>query len=177
MAVTALAATGQIRADKVLSSLLTTYLLGGLDSDHVASIELRSDAEAGVGLMFLDYKQGTMQTLLLRTDVGIRYADQRPFQYYPTPLGLPELQELSPRIGVAFRYAPTKDFVFSEQAEVIPDVLDPNPVFLNNTTQLTAHLVKSLSLAVSFVLNYNSQPPPGKLPTDTALNVSAELAF
>ncbi|MHB8421001.1 MAG: DUF481 domain-containing protein [Myxococcales bacterium] len=175
--VTALAASGQLRADRVLAKLLTVYLLTGADTDHVASIELRSYGEGGVGLVWLDRKTAGLQTLLLRTDIGVRYADQRQFQYYPVPMSLPELQELSPRVGLAFRYAASKDLVFSEQAEVIPDVLGPNPVLVNDTTQITAHLVGALSLAASFVLAYDSVPPPNKLPTDTALNVSAEVSF
>ncbi len=177
MTVSALAASGQLRGDRVLSQFLTVYLLGGLDTDHVASIELRSYAEAGVGLVFLDRKEGALQTLLFRTDVGVRYADERQFQYYPVALGLPDLEELSPRVGIAFRYAPTKDLVISEQAEVIPDVLNPNPILVNDTTQITAHLVKALSLALSFVLAYDSVPPVPKLQTDTTLNLAAQLSF
>ncbi|HUB08232.1 MAG TPA: DUF481 domain-containing protein [Myxococcales bacterium] len=175
--VTALAASGQLRGDRVLAKLLTVYLLTGADTDHVASIELRSYGEGGVGLVWLDHKVGGLQTLLLRTDIGVRYADQRQFQYYPVQMSLPELQELSPRVGVALRYAATKDLVFSEQVEVIPDVLSPNPVLVNNTTQINAHLVGALSLAASFVLAYDSVPPPMKVSTDTALNLGAEVSF
>jgi putative salt-induced outer membrane protein YdiY len=176
-AVSALLASGQVRVDRVLSPLALAYLLGGADTDHIASIELRSYGEAGVSLRWLDRKEGDFQKVLLATDIGVRYADLRQFQYFPTEEELPELQELSPRISLAFRYALNKEVIFNEAAEVMPDVLSPNTVLFNNATSVTAHLVKALSLAVGFRVTYDSTPAPNKVSTDTALNVGFEIAL
>ncbi len=176
-AISALLASGQVRVDRVLSPLALVYLLGGADTDHIASIELRSYGEAGVSLRWLDRKEGDFQKVLLSTDIGIRYADLRQFQYFPTEEDLPELQELSPRVSLAFRYALNKEVIFNELAEVMPDVLTPNTVLFNNATTVTAHLVKALSLAVGFRITYDSTPAPMKVSTDTALNVGFEVAL
>jgi putative salt-induced outer membrane protein YdiY len=176
-AVSALLASGQVRVDRILSPLALVYLLGGADTDHIASIELRSYGEAGVSLRWIDRKEADFQKVLLTTDIGVRYADLRQFQYFPAQETLPELDELSPRISLAFRYALNKEVIFNEAAEVMPDVLSPNTVLFNNATSVTAHLVKALSLAVGFRITYDSTPAPTKVPTDTALNVGFEIAL
>jgi hypothetical protein len=176
-AISALLASGQVRVDRLLSPLALVYLLGGADTDHISSIELRSYGEAGVALRWIDRKEGDFQQTLLRTDLGVRYADEQQFQYFPTEESLPELHELSPRFAVAFRYALNKEVIFNEFAEIIPDVLSPNVILFNDATNLTAHLVKALSLAVGFRVTYDSVPAPNKVSTDTALNVGFEVAL
>jgi hypothetical protein len=175
--VSALLASGQLRADKLLSPLASVYGLAGADTDHIASIELRAYGEAGAAIRWIDRKEGDFQKVLLRTDLGLRYADDRQHQYFPSEASLPELDELSPRIALAFRYALNKEVIFNEFAEVIPDVLNPNPVLFNEAADVTAHLVKALSLVVGFRLTYDSIPAPNKVSTDTALNVGFEVAL
>ena len=171
--ITALQASGQLRGDRIVTKLMSVYLLTGADTDHIASIEFRGYGEGGGSIFWLDRKENGIQTLLLQTDVGFRYAKENQFQYFPVQKALPSLDMLSPRFGGTFRYAIGKSAVFSETAEVIPDVLDPHTVLADSTTTLAAHITETVSLAAGYQLSYISVPAPGKVPTDAALNLWA----
>jgi putative salt-induced outer membrane protein YdiY len=173
--VLALAGSLQMRLDYRFTPALSVYVLGGAEADHVASVEFRGIAEGGIGYIWIDVKQGELEKVLFRTDLGFRYANESRFQYYPTPtMSLPGVVLYAPKLGVAFRYAFTKDVVFFESAEVLPNVVGDSRVVVNNVSKFTAALVTSLSLAVSFTVNYDSAPAPMKKSTDTALSVGLE---
>ncbi|MHB1844682.1 MAG: DUF481 domain-containing protein [Deltaproteobacteria bacterium] len=175
--ITALQASGQLRLDRLVSKLFSVYLLTGADTDHIASIEFRGYGEGGGSIFWLNRKEKDVQTLLLQTDVGFRYAKENQFQYFPVEARLPSLDMVSPRFGLSFRYAIGKNAVVSEVAEVIPDVLAPHTTLADSTTNLSAHLTESLALAVGYQLSYISVPAPGKVPTDAALNLGLEVSL
>ena len=173
----ALAAGAQLRGDRRLTERVSAYLLTGADTDHVKSVELRAIGEAGSGITWVDVKEGELQKSRLRTDLAFRYADESRFQYYPTLRNVPDATLIAPRFGVAYRYALNKDVVFMQDAEVMPNVVGASRVLVNSLTKLTARLVASLSLGVSFAVAHDSLPAPGKVPTDTALSVGLELGL
>lgn len=175
--VTALAAGLQGRGDRRLSELVSIFLLAGAETDHVKSVEYRGYGEGGLGLLWLDRKQGKLQKALLRTDLAFRFAEESRFQYYPTPENIDDIRLLAPRVGVAFRYALTEDVLFFQDAEVMINVVGDSRVVANSTTRLSARLIGSLALGTSFQVQYDSLPAEGKLPTDTALSVLLEVGF
>ncbi|MFN7135130.1 MAG: DUF481 domain-containing protein, partial [Myxococcales bacterium] len=175
--VTALAAALQLRGDRRFTQLVSGYLLTGAETDHVKSVEYRAYGESGVGLLWLDRKRGDLQKLLLRTDLAVRYAEESRFQYYPSPLNVPDLTLIAPRLGVAFRYALTEDVRFFQDTEALLNVVGATRVVVNSTTRLSARLIGALALGTSFLVQYDSQPAPGKVPTDTALSVQLEVGF
>ena len=67
------------------------------------------------------------RTSSLRTDLAFRYSRERRYQYYPTPVDLADVDLGGPRVGVAFSYGLSKDTVFTEDAEAIPNVLGRLP--------------------------------------------------
>ncbi len=181
-AVNALAAGALIRGDKVLAPESSVYVLGGTDTDHVASLELRYYGEAGAGIFWFNQKQGDFQKLLLRTDVGFRGDEDSRFQYYgtatdPTSHAIASLTFLGPRFGVAFRYALNHEVVFGEEAEILENLDKASRTLVNSSTKLSAHLAKQLSFAVSFLVAYDSEPAMGKVSTDTGLTIGLEAAF
>jgi hypothetical protein len=181
--VTALSAGLQARGDRRFSDTTSLYLLAGVDTDHLASIESRPFGEVGVALIWFDEKQGDLAKTSLRTDLGFRYGREYRFQYYPThvgPSGNPALAEVdivAPRLGVAYRYAVSKDIIFTEDVSAIGNVVDQTRLLFTSTSKLASRLTEKVSLGVSFVVNDDTAPAPGKVATDTALSVGLEVGF
>lgn len=175
--VVALSAGLQLRGDRRLTESLSTFLLAGAETDHVKSVEVRGIGEAGIGLQWWDEKRADGGSSSLRTDLAFRFVRETRFQYYPTRVDLPDLDLGGPRLGVDFRYGLSKDILFSEEAEVVPNILGDARVLFTSRTQLISKLTEDLSLATSFLVQYDSAPAAGKQSTDTALSVSLEVAF
>jgi hypothetical protein len=175
--VVALSAGLNLRGDRRLTESLSTFLLAGAETDHVKSVEVRGIGEAGIGLQWWDEKRADGGSSSLRTDLAFRYVRETRFQYYPTRVDLPDLDLGGPRVGVDFRYGLSKDILFSEEAEVVPNILGDARVLFTSRTQLISKLTEDLSLSTSFLVQYDSAPAPGKQDTDTALSVSLEVAF
>ncbi len=179
--VTAMMGSLEARGDRRFSDTLSLYLLLGLDADHLKSIEGRPIAELGVSQIWFDQKIGDFQKSTLRTDLGVRAGREYRFQYYPTQQDLPDVDMLAPRVGVFYRYAFTKDVIFTEEASALVNVINSGDTsgrtLLTSVTKLSSRLVGSLSLGVGFAVNHDTQPPPPKVKTDTALTVGLEVGI
>ncbi|WP_224367759.1 DUF481 domain-containing protein [Hyalangium versicolor] len=175
--VVALSAGVDVRVDRRFTPVVSGYLLAGAQTDHVKSVEVRGIGEAGAGISWWDEKTPDGRTTSLRTDLAFRFSRETRFQYYPTPLDLEDVDLGGPRVGVAFSYGLTKDTVFTEQAEAIPNVLGESRLLVNSTSTLAVGLSETLTIGTSFVLQYDSAPPPGKVSTDTALSANVSIAF
>lgn len=175
--VTALNAGLQLRGDRRFSEKISGYLLASAETDHVTSVEFRGSGEAGVGIIWWDLKRSDGGESFLRTDLAFRYGRERRFQYYPTPLDLPDVSLGGPRFGVVFRYGLTSDISFLEDLSVLPSLIEGSRLLVNSQTQLTVKLTKTLAIATTFLVQSDSQPAEGKLPTDTSLSVSATVNF
>ena len=175
--VLALNATLQLRGDRRFTDRVSGYLLAGTDTDHVKSVEYRSYGEAGVGLIWFDQKQADGSQSFLRTDLGFRGAKESRFQYYPVPLKIGDKDLAAPRLGAEFRYGVTKDLLFLQQAEVLENVTGDPRTLVNTLSKLSVRLVRTLAIGASFTVGYDSQPAPGKVPTDTALALNLDYSI
>jgi len=181
--VTALGGTLQARGDRRFSDTTSLYLLAGIDTDHLQSIESRPFGEVGVALIWFDEKQGDLAKTSLRTDLGFRYGREYRFQYYPVHVGpsgdpaLAEVDIVAPRLGVAYRYAVNKDIIFTEEVSAIANVVDTARLLFSSTSKLASRLTQKVALGVSFVVNDDTVPAPGKVSTDTALSVGLEIGL
>ncbi|MGC4119176.1 MAG: DUF481 domain-containing protein [Myxococcales bacterium] len=175
--VNALNASFQARGAFRFTNRYSAYLVGGIDTDHVASIEERPFGEAGVGILWLDEMEGDLSKLKLNTDVAFRYAKEIRFQYYPEKMNLPDVDIAAPRIGLAFRYALNKNVIFTEDAEVLPNILGEVRWLVNSNTKISARVVNPLSIYISLLVKYDSKPAQGKVDTDTALAFGVEAGF
>jgi hypothetical protein len=174
--VNALAAGAKVRGDRSVDEVTLFIAVGG-DTNHVKSVEFVGFGEAGAGIVWMQRKEANFERVFLRTDLSVHYERESDFQYYPAPQALPERQLLGPRISGVFRYALKKEILFSQDAEDIPNILGDARLRLNANTKLASRLTETLSMNVSFQLQYDSEPPPTKLSTDTALTVGVELAL
>lgn len=176
--VTAYAASGQLRLDRKFGEVWTVYVLGGVEADHVASVEYRTIGELGVAAQWLDRKEADWQRLALRTDLGLRYGHEARHQYYGTPQGpLPGVELLAPRFGLAFRYGFSKEVFFTEEAEVFPSLTGESRVQVKSVAKLSSRLTKAVTLGVGYTVAFDSRPAVGKERTDTALTALLEVGF
>lgn len=175
--VVALGANADVRVDRRFTPVVSGYVLAGALTDHVKSVEVRGTGEAGAGISWWDEKSPDGKFSTLRTDLAFRYFRETRFQYYPTRLDVEDVDLGGPRVGVSFAYGLSKDTVFTEEAEAIPNVLGESRLLVNSTSKLTVGLTDSLSVGTSFVLQYDSSPPAGKVSTDTALAANVQVSF
>ena len=177
--VTALNAAVGARADRRFDEQVSLYLTLGIDADHLKSIEARPMGELGVSYIWFDVKEGDLQKTSFRTDLGIRGGREYRFQYYPTPLNIPDVDLVAPRLGIAYRYAFTKEIIFTEEASGLINVVgDTSGRWLwNSTSKLSSRLFSKVSLGVGFVVNHDTHPAPGKVRTDTATTIGLEVGI
>lgn len=180
--VTALRALFTARVDRSIASFATLYALAGLETDHVKSVELRGYGELGSGIIFYEKKEPDFERSYLRGDVAFRVSHESRFQYFgdanfAANTGLPDATMVGPRVGAVFRYALNKELRFSEEAEILPNLVGEARYLINSTTKLNAHLTRALSITASFLINFDSAPAGGKKTTDTALTLGVEAAF
>ncbi|MFB1480138.1 DUF481 domain-containing protein [Corallococcus sp. RDP092CA] len=178
--VVALNAGLELRGDRRFTEQISGYLLAGVDTDHIKSIEARPYGEAGASILWVDTKKdekaGTREATL-RTDFAFRYARETRFQYYPVRLDLEDVDLGGPRFGALFRYGISKDIIFQEEAEILVSVITDSRILFSSQSQVMASLTDALALGVGFLVKSDSAPPPGKVSTDTALSFNLTVAL
>ena len=175
--VTALNGSFRARGERRLGQAFTVYLAGGGGADHVASIELQLYAEPGVSLLWWEEKEADFVRSSLQTDLGFRAMRENRFQYFPVAKDLEDKNVYAPRAALSFRYALSRRAVFTEEAEVLPNVLDPKDIRLTSTSTLTAQILEGVGLALSFKVRHIGAPAEGKVPTDTELSAGVSWTF
>ena len=50
-----------LRGDRNIASFASIFVLGGLETDHVKSVELRGLVELGTGIKFYELKEGELE--------------------------------------------------------------------------------------------------------------------
>ncbi|WP_375754211.1 DUF481 domain-containing protein [Corallococcus exercitus] len=178
--VVALNAGVELRGDRRFTQEISGYLLAGVDTDHIKSVEARPYGEAGASIFWFDTKRdekASVREAVLRTDFAFRYARETRFQYYPERVDLPDVDLGGPRFGVLFRYGVSKDITFQEEAEILVSVISDSRVLFSSQTQVMANLTDALALGVGFLVKSDSAPPPGKVSTDTALSFNLTVAL
>jgi hypothetical protein len=175
---TALNAGVLLRADRKFGERWTVFAAGGVETDHVASVEYRTAAELGVSALWVEEKQDDWVRLGLRTDLGARYGYEARYAYYGDPTGPQPGQELiAPRLGLAFRYAFSKEVFFTEEAEALANLSGAERYLVKSVSKVSARLNTLLTLGVGYTVAHDTAPAPGKEKTDTALTVLLELAI
>ncbi|MCC7382294.1 MAG: DUF481 domain-containing protein [Deltaproteobacteria bacterium] len=175
--VVALNAQVQARGDWRFTHLLSAYAAAGLATDHVKSVELRGSPEGGIGLLWYEDKREDFVFTSLQTDLAFRYTKELRFQYFPVNKNLDDIDLFAPRLGVAFRYAASKDAVLTEDAEVLPNIIGDARVLVNSTTKLAVKLTEVLAFTTAFLVKYDSAPAEGKKPTDTSLTAGLQISL
>jgi putative salt-induced outer membrane protein YdiY len=166
-----------LRAARRLSQLVSIYLEGDVDTDHLKSIEWRPTGEAGASLQLLDKRDGDFQTAALRVDLGMRAGNEYRFQYYPTPSNLPDAAIAAPKAGVAVRYALRSDTVVTDELTALINIPDGPRLLLGNVVKLSTQIYRTLGFAFSYGIAEDSSPPPGKKQLDTTLTVALEMTL
>jgi putative salt-induced outer membrane protein YdiY len=164
-----------LRLDRRFGPRYSVFVLGAVDTDHVKSVELRSAGELGATVAWVDAAGASGWSVSLRTDLGFRIANEQRYQYYPDRLQLEDETLYAPRAGFALRYGLSKDVVFTEDAEILPNVVGDSRVVMNSVSKISTRLSRSLAFGVAFTVNHDSAPAPGKVSTDTALALTLDV--
>ncbi len=180
------AAGAQLRLDRRFAERYSTYALAAAETDHVKSVELRSTGELGATIVWVDAKGDGGWATTLRTDLGFRIAEERRYQFYPAqpadpaaprvlPHALPAVTLYAPRGALAFKYALSKDVLFSEDAEIMPNVSGASRVVVNSASKISTRLSRTLAFGVGFNVAHDSAPAPEKVATDTQLALTLDV--
>ena len=176
--VAALNAALQLRLDRKFGEVWSVFVIGGVETDHVASIEYRTASELGAGAQILERKEGDWLKVGLRLDLGLRYGYEARYQYYGTPLGpQPGVELIAPRAGVAFRYGFSKEVFVTEEAEAMTALSGQSRWLAKSVTKLSSRLSQALTFGAGYTVAYDSEPAAGKVTTDQALTVLLEVGF
>ena len=177
--VTALKAGVSVRGDRRFTPIFSGYAQASVSTDHVASIESRPLGEIGASIIWFDVKEGDLAKTSLKTDLGFVAGREYRFNYYPTPSGSTPayVNIVAPHLGVAYKYAVSKEISFSNDLDLSPNVLGAVRVLFADTAKLSARLTETINLAVGFTLTWDSIPAPGKKELDTATLISLEVAL
>jgi putative salt-induced outer membrane protein YdiY len=170
-------AGGFVRAERRLTPLFGAFTLVGAQTDHLASLQLRTEAELGVALTLIERGEEEKDALFLRLDVGAEYARDRRFQYDPVELELEDLNLWSSAVGLTFRYDINERVELREYARVLPNLVGDWRVLVDATTKLSVGLTDRFALATFFEVKHDSAPAAGKESTDASLTVGAEVEF
>lgn len=191
--VTARRAAGTVRGDRSFGTgIVSVFVLGGAEFDHMKNIEFRGLGEAGASFTIFNKKETDYEKLFLRADVAARAGYETRYQYFPGPnLNAKAVDPygiiiLAPRAAVTLRWGINKHVKFSQEFEFIPFLLAPDfgRLLMNSNTKFSARITESLALQFGVLLAYDSKPPgpaqgsPGaRLPLDASITGGVELAF
>ncbi|HTO97577.1 MAG TPA: DUF481 domain-containing protein [Myxococcales bacterium] len=174
----ALNGAAALRGARRFTPVVSLYLEGDVDADHLKSIEWRPAAEVGTSLQLVDEKEGDFQTRSFRLDFGVRGGREYRFQYYPNPDNPPDVTIAAPRGGFAFRYTLSRDAVLTDELTALVNLPDGGPrLLLNNVIKLATQIQRKLAFAVSYTIAEDTSPPPGKMNLDTMLTLALELTL
>lgn len=165
------------RVERRFTPLLSAYVLLGAETNRLASITARLDAEAGLGLTFLERERDGEEWLYLRGYVGAHVSNDFRFQYEPVGLDLDDLFLAGPGVGAVFRWSINDRLELSELVEAYAHVLGDWRFVAFSHTKLSAFVTERLALSVHFLVEHDSEPAPEKVSTDTSLTVGVEFAF
>jgi hypothetical protein len=175
--VTALNGMFMLRGDRRFGPVASAFLKAIVSSDHVASIEVRPVGEVGASIIWFDEKEGTLAKSSLKTDLGFSYGREVRFQYYPTPAHVDSVDLIGPHVGVAYRYAISKDIIFNDDLDLTPNLVGDARLIVANNAKLAARLSATLSLGVGFNFVIDTAPAAGKKSVDTATMINLEFAL
>jgi putative salt-induced outer membrane protein YdiY len=168
----------QLRLDRKFGDTWSVFVIGSVETDHVASIEYRSAAELGASARLVEVKEADWLKVGLRTDLGLRYGYEARYQYYGTALGpQPGVELLAPHVGADFRYGFSKDVFLTEDAEAMTSLSGPSRWLAKSVTKLSSRLSRSLTFGAGYTVAYDSRPAAGKVTTDQALTALLEVGF
>lgn len=166
-----------LRGDRRFTERYSAYLLAGADTDRVKSVARRLTGEAGLSILWIDEKEGNFLKRSLKTDLAMRHQEEKRFQFYPVRLEVADVKLTAPRVAASFRYALSKEVVFLQDLEVLPNVVGESRVLANSLSKLSSRLSASVALTLGFSVAYDSKPAAGKEDTDTTLSAGLEVAL
>ncbi|MCY1036399.1 DUF481 domain-containing protein [Corallococcus sp. BB11-1] len=175
--VVAEALVASVRGERRFTPLLGAYALVYGKTDHLASIELRLDGEAGIAFTLLERDTKYAEQQLLRLDLGLHYSNESRFQYFEDEQELPSVDLLAPGGRLTFYYPFNERLKFTQYLEVFPNILGDSRLLADSTTKLSTYITHRLALSTNLLVQLDTAPAAGKAVADVALTLGAEFEF
>ncbi|WP_158625180.1 DUF481 domain-containing protein [Corallococcus terminator] len=175
--VVAEALVASVRGERRFTPLLGVYALAYGKTDHLASVELRLDGEAGIAFTLLERDTPGGEEQLLRLDVGLHYSNEARFQYFEDEQDLPSVDLLAPGGRLTFYYPFNERLKFTQYLEVFPNILGDSRFLADSTTKFSTYITHRLALSTNLLVQIDTAPAAGKAVADVALTLGAEFEF
>lgn len=153
------------RADQDLGNRWGAYTLFAFDRNTFAGIDRRF--QEGIGVLYHPIHSSTDT---LAAEVGLGLVEQRSTtdSSMTQPIG---------RAAGNYRHGFAGKAYGEELLEFLPDLQHGREFRVNSTTVLVSPLFKNLALKVSYVVNFDNDPEPGRRKADRFLTTGVQLSF
>jgi putative salt-induced outer membrane protein YdiY len=145
----------RLRYDRYFDEDNAVYASFQASGDRLAGIAYRLEPQVGYSHKFVSDKTQT-----LRGEAGLDYRYDR---YLANTVPIDD-QFWSIRLYAYYENKFTPLATFSEGLEYLQAVNNPQPVLLNSVTSFSSTFATNYALKVSYILHYNSSPPPRPAP-------------
>nr|WP_158620074.1 DUF481 domain-containing protein [Corallococcus sicarius] len=166
-----------VRGERRFTPLLGVYALADAKTDHLSSVELRLDGEAGIAFTLLERDTKYAEQQLLRVDLGLHYSNEARFQYFEDEQDLPNVDLLAPGARLTLYYPLNERVKFTQYLEVFPNILGDARLLLESTSKFSTYITHRLALSTNLVVGVDTAPAAGKAVADLALTLGAEFEF
>ncbi|RKH47821.1 DUF481 domain-containing protein [Corallococcus llansteffanensis] len=166
-----------VRGERRFTPLLGVYALVDAKTDHLSSVELRLDGEAGIAFTLLERDTKYAEQQLLRVDLGLHYSNEARFQYFEDEQDLPNVDLLAPGARLTLYYPVNERVKFTQYLEFFPNILGDTRFLVESTSKFSTYITHRLALSTNLEVGIDTAPAAGKAVADLALTLGAEFEF
>ena len=157
---------GSLKYDYFVSKKLYAFGNGSGKVDHVADLDLRYVAGAGLG-----YQWKESETLKWGTEAGLSYVDED-FEDDTADVDFTAL-----RLASNLAWQISKSTAFEQVAEVLPSLEDSEDVIARVDNRLKLNIVGRWIAQIQYVLDFDGSAPPGNEETDHRVVLAVGWGF
>jgi putative salt-induced outer membrane protein YdiY len=156
---------GSLRGDRDLGNRWGTYALLEFDRNTFASLDRRF--QEGIGALYHPIRTATDT---LGAELGVGLVEQRSTSDSSAtqPIG---------RVAGSYRHSFAPKAFGEELLEILPDLQEGRELRINSITNVVAPLFRNIALKASYVINFDSDPEPGRKKADRFLTTGVQLSF
>ncbi|MBX3462588.1 MAG: DUF481 domain-containing protein [Planctomycetes bacterium] len=134
--------------------------------DTLADLQLRFTSGLGLGYTVIDD-----ETTLFLLEVGLAYLNEN----YRS--AAPSVDYLSARVAYRLEHQFTSDTKLVHRVEAYPSLERSDDIYLQAVTELATSLTESMVASVSWILDYDNTPAPGRERADNRVLVGVGWTF
>ncbi|HEU4651551.1 MAG TPA: DUF481 domain-containing protein [Croceibacterium sp.] len=155
-----------------VSEDLFAYGLAQFDSDRFQGFSSRYSLSGGLGYKVIDSRRAQLEVKAGPAWRQVEYVDGRGYS------------SLGALAGLEFSWQPAQPIRLTQNADLVTDsggsavaFVDSNNLSINATTGLEARISDRLTTRLSYTIDYDSNPPPNAVSTDTLSRFTLVYSF